>query len=67
MVPATKSGQDASFSKFGGWHLFLWHLFLVADPEPVIAKLAEILPGRFTPGPAVAACVKPQLFSNRGG
>jgi hypothetical protein len=22
MVPATKSGQDASFSKFGGWHLF---------------------------------------------
>ena len=23
MVPATKSGQDASFSIFGGWHLFL--------------------------------------------
>jgi hypothetical protein len=22
MVPATKSGQDASFSIFGGWHLF---------------------------------------------
>jgi len=21
MVPATKSGQDASFSIFGGWHL----------------------------------------------
>jgi len=40
---------------------------LVANPEPVIAKLAELLPGRFTPGPAVAACVKPQLFSNRGG
>ena len=40
---------------------------LVADPEPVIAKLAELLPGRFTPGPAVAACVKPQLFRNRGG
>ncbi len=39
---------------------------LVADPEPVIAKLAELLPGRFTPGPAVAACVKPQLFRNRG-
>ena len=40
---------------------------LVADPEPVIAKLAELLPGRFTPGPAVAACVKPQLFRTRGG
>ena len=40
---------------------------LVADPEPVIAKLAELLPGRFNPGPAVAACVKPQLFRNRGG
>jgi len=40
---------------------------LVADPEPVIAKLAELLPGRFIPGPAVAACVKPQLFRNRGG
>ena len=39
---------------------------LVADPEPVIAKLAELLPRRFTPGPAVAACVKPQLFRNRG-
>jgi hypothetical protein len=22
-VPATKYGQDASFSIFGGWHLFL--------------------------------------------
>ena len=22
MVPATKSGQDGSFSNFGGWHLF---------------------------------------------
>ena len=40
---------------------------LVADPEPVIAKLAELLPGRFTPGPAVAACVQPKLFRNRGG
>jgi hypothetical protein len=38
-----------------------------ADPEPVMAKLAELLPGRFTPGPAVAACIKPQLFRNRGG
>ena len=40
---------------------------LVADPEPVIARLAELLPGRFTPGPAVTACVKPRLFRNRGG
>ena len=40
---------------------------LVADPAPVIAKLAELLPGRFTPGPAVAACVQPKLFRNRGG
>jgi len=40
---------------------------LVADPAPVIAKLAELLPGRFTPGPAVTACVKPRLFRNRGG
>ena len=39
---------------------------LVADPEPMIAKLAKLLPGRFTPGPAVTACVKPQLFRNRG-
>jgi len=39
---------------------------LVADPEPVIAKLAELLPGRFTPGPAVATCVKPSLYRNRG-
>ena len=39
---------------------------LVADPEPVIAKLAGLLPGRFTPGPAVTACVKPALFRNRG-
>ena len=38
---------------------------LVADPGPVIARLAELLPGRFTPGPAVAACVKPTLFRNR--
>ena len=40
---------------------------LVAGPEPVIARLAELLPGRFTPGPAVTACVKPRLFRNRGG
>ena len=39
---------------------------LVADPGPVIAKLAEVLPGRFQPGPAVAACVRPKLFRNRG-
>ena len=38
---------------------------LVADPGPVIAKLADFLPGRFTPGLAVAACVKPKLFRNR--
>ena len=40
---------------------------LVADPEPMITKIAELLPGRFTPGPAVTACVKPRLFRNRGG
>jgi len=40
---------------------------LVADPGPVIAKLAEVLPGRFQPGPDVAACVQPKLFRNRGG
>ncbi len=40
---------------------------LVADPGPVIAKLAEILPERFRPGPDVAACVQPKLFRNRGG
>ena len=39
---------------------------LVADPTAVIAKLAELLPGRFTPAPAVAACVKPTLHRNRG-
>jgi tetratricopeptide (TPR) repeat protein len=39
---------------------------LVNDPAAVIAKLAELLPGRFTPGPAVAACVRPQLHRNRG-
>jgi LPS sulfotransferase NodH len=38
---------------------------LVADPEPVIAKLAELLSERFQPGPAVAACVQPKLFRNR--
>ena len=40
---------------------------LVADPDPVIAELAKLLPGRFNPGPAVAACVQPKLFRNRGG
>jgi hypothetical protein len=39
---------------------------LVADPATVISRLAELLPGAFTPGPAVAACVKPALFRNRG-
>ncbi len=39
---------------------------LIADPAAVIAKLAELLPGRFTPSPAVAACVKPALHRNRG-
>ena len=40
---------------------------LIADPAPVIARLAELLPDRFRPGPEVAACVKPALFRNRGG
>jgi tetratricopeptide (TPR) repeat protein len=39
---------------------------LVADPAPVIEQLAALLPGRFTPAPAVAACVKPALHRNRG-
>jgi hypothetical protein len=39
---------------------------LVADPRPVIARLAELLQGRFTPGPAVTACVKPQHYLTRG-
>lgn len=39
----------------------------VADPGPVIAKLAESLPERFRPGPDVAACVQPKVFRNRGG
>jgi len=38
---------------------------LVADPQPVIARLADLLPGRFQPSPAVAACVKPALHRNR--
>jgi tetratricopeptide (TPR) repeat protein len=38
---------------------------LVADPAPTIEKLAALLPGRFQPGPDVAACVRPQLFRNR--
>ena len=39
---------------------------LVADPAPVIDKLAALLPGRFTPSAAVAACIKPALYRNRG-
>ena len=39
---------------------------LIADPESVIQKLAEFLPGQFRATPAVAACVKPSLFRNRG-
>jgi len=31
MVPATKSGQDASFSKFGGWHLFPFDFVVAVD------------------------------------
>ena len=38
---------------------------LVADPAPVMERIAAVLPGRFRPGPAVAACVKPQLYRNR--
>jgi len=38
---------------------------LVADPAPVIARLADVLPGRFHASPAVAACVKPALHRNR--
>lgn len=38
---------------------------LIADPGPVIARLAELLPGRFRPGPEVAACVRPSLYRNR--
>ena len=29
-------------------------------------EIAKLLPGRFTPGPAVTACVKPALYRNRG-
>ena len=39
---------------------------LVADPGPVIAKLAALLPERFRPGPDVAACLQAKLFRNRG-
>ena len=38
---------------------------LVADPTPVIARLAELLPDAFRPGPDVAACVQPHLYRNR--
>jgi tetratricopeptide (TPR) repeat protein len=40
---------------------------LVADPEPVIASLAALLPGRFTPSAAVAEIVKPALYRQRSG
>ncbi len=40
---------------------------LMRDPEPVIASLARLLPDRFSPGPEVAACVKPALYRHRGG
>jgi predicted AlkP superfamily phosphohydrolase/phosphomutase/tetratricopeptide (TPR) repeat protein len=39
---------------------------LVADPVPVIDKLAALLPGRFRPAAAVTACIKPKLHRNRG-
>ena len=39
---------------------------VVANPELVIAQLAELLAGRFTARPAVSACVKPGLFRHRG-
>ncbi|MFM7150978.1 MAG: tetratricopeptide repeat protein, partial [Gemmataceae bacterium] len=38
---------------------------LVKDPGPTIAKLAELLPGRFTPSSKVAACVKPSLYRHQ--
>ncbi len=38
---------------------------LVADPQPVLATLAEFLGAAFTNGPEVAACVKPQLHRQR--
>jgi len=38
---------------------------LVADPGPVIASLAALLPGRFTPSAAVAEVVKPALYRQR--
>jgi len=38
---------------------------LVADPGSVIASLAALLPGRFTPSAAVAEVVKPALYRQR--
>jgi hypothetical protein len=38
---------------------------LVADPQPVLARLAEFLGEAFTNGPEVAACVKPTLHRQR--
>jgi len=38
---------------------------LIANPAPTIARVASFLPGRFHPTPAVAACIKPQLYRNR--
>ncbi len=38
---------------------------LVANPQPVIDRLAKFLGASFTPGPAVVACIKPQLHRQR--
>lgn len=40
---------------------------LVANPGPVIARIAAFLPDRFCPDAEVSACVKPRLHRNRGG
>jgi len=39
---------------------------LVADPQRMIDELARFLGDRFTPGPAVMACIKPGLHRQRG-
>jgi len=38
---------------------------LVANPQPLLVELARFLGPRFTPGPEVAACIKPQLHRQR--
>ena len=38
---------------------------LVADPQPVLARLAAFLGEAFTHGPDVAACIKPRLHRQR--